>query len=169
MCFALRVWGSVYFDTLCFLKINARIKKNCQPNIQVANAVSREQTRWRARAACCGLFCMFSLGPECRSAQSSGHLQSNFLFKTRHFADRLAIGCFACVYVGWEMGWWDRRVGEKSQTRWLSGKKKWSRIFNKCLKGFLILFKKCLHCSVKNHRGLKIRKRWKVGFVYCRH
>lgn len=43
MCFALRVWRSVYFDTLCFLKINARIKKNCQPNIQVANAVSREK------------------------------------------------------------------------------------------------------------------------------
>lgn len=102
MCFALRVWGSVYFDTLCFLKINARVKKiaNKTFRLQMQSAASKPggdlQQSNVAFSAC--------LGPEWLSAQSSGHLQSNFLFKTQHFSDRLAIGCFACVYVGWEMG-----------------------------------------------------------------
>lgn len=36
--FCFRVWGSVYFDTLCFLNINAKVKKKkSKQNIHAAN------------------------------------------------------------------------------------------------------------------------------------
>lgn len=138
--FCFRVWGSVYFDTLCFLNINAKVKKKSKQNIHVANR-SRPHANpvesYRNKLYRCGFQPYVQSGTIEPLNPEFGSFTIKFPFKElslvlRHVSGRLSF--FASAYVGWKMGCLGpkgRRKKSNTLTFWKKNKR--PRIFNKCL------------------------------------